>query len=123
MYVLHKTLSLLKQAPKAWNSKIDSYFFSYFFHRIQNGRSVYVKKGENEDFLIVYLYLDELVYSGKKEEMIKDFYKKYDGRIWKNEFGIYEIFLGFRVRKSRGVIFISQEKYVEVVAKVRHVKI
>lgn len=57
MYVLHKTLSLLKQAPKAWNSKIDSYFFSYFFHRIQNGRSVYVKKGENEDFLIVYLYI------------------------------------------------------------------
>lgn len=72
VYRLHKALYGLKQAPRAWNSRIDSYFTNNGFKKSPSEPSLYVKK-ENEKFLIVCLYVDDLIYIGNDAKMINDF--------------------------------------------------
>jgi hypothetical protein len=41
---LHKTLYMLKQAPKVWSNKIKLYFHQNGFEKCQSEPSFYVKK-------------------------------------------------------------------------------
>ncbi|KAL0403633.1 UNVERIFIED_CONTAM: Retrovirus-related Pol polyprotein from transposon TNT 1-94 [Sesamum radiatum] len=115
-YHLRKALYGLKQAPRAWNSKIDGYFQSNGFERSQNEPSLYVKKG-TKDFLIVCLYVDDLIYAGINSIMVQDFRKAMMEEFEMNDLGLMKYFLGIQVRQSQGEIFISQEKYLEGVLK------
>ena len=72
VYRLYKTLYGLKQAPKAWNHKINLYFHQNGFGRSQSEPSLYVKK-KREDFLMVCLYVDDLIYAGTSKDMVADF--------------------------------------------------
>jgi len=63
VYRLQKTLHGLKQAPRAWNSKINSYFQHLGLQRSPSDSSLYVKIGEKENFLIVCLYVDDVIYA------------------------------------------------------------
>lgn len=75
VYRLHKALYRLKQAPRAWNNMIDSYFLRYGFLKSPNEPSLYVKKEENGDVLVVCLYVDYLIYMGTNGAMIENFKK------------------------------------------------
>ena len=59
---LYKAFYGLKQAPKAWNNKIDSYFDQNSFERCQSKPSLYVKK-KGEDFVMICLYIDDLIHA------------------------------------------------------------
>ena len=68
---LYKALYRLKQAPRAWNHKIDLYFHQNSFGRSQFEPSLYVKK-KGEDFVMVYLYVDDLIYTRTSKDMVAD---------------------------------------------------
>ncbi|ESR62166.1 hypothetical protein CICLE_v10018259mg, partial [Citrus x clementina] len=74
VYRLRKALYGLKQAPRAWNSRIDRYFIKNGFDRSSSKPSLYVKK-EGTDFLIVCLYVDDLIYCGTNLKMVEEFKK------------------------------------------------
>ncbi|KAK6163847.1 hypothetical protein DH2020_000711 [Rehmannia glutinosa] len=103
----------------AWNSKIDSYFRSNGFERSQSEPSLYVKKGV-QDFLIVCLYVDDLIYTGTSLAMVQEFKKAMMEEYEMTDLGLMKYFLGIQVRQSKGEIFISQEKYLEEVLKKFH---
>lgn len=67
VYRLKKALYGLKQAPRAWYSKIDSFFQENQFRRSENEPTLYVKKRGNGDFLVVCLYVDDIIYMGSCE--------------------------------------------------------
>ena len=72
VYLLRKVLYGLKQAPHAWNSKIDNYFLRGGFVKSQSDPSLYIKtKGPH--FLILYLYVDDLIYIDSNQKMIEEF--------------------------------------------------
>ena len=75
VYRLRKALYGLKQAPRAWYSKIDSYFQESGFERSQNEPTLYVKRRGNSDFLIVCLYVDDIIYI---EELKSCMMEKFD---------------------------------------------
>ena len=70
IYKLKKALYGLKQAPRAWYRKIDSYFHQNKFEISENKPTIYSKKDGKNEFLIVCLYVDDMIYMGSSYEII-----------------------------------------------------
>ena len=64
MYRLKKALYGLKQAPRAWYSHIDSYLIENGFHRSESEATLYTKVNDKGNMLIVFLYVDDLIFTG-----------------------------------------------------------
>lgn len=116
VYKLKKALYGLKQAPRAWNSKIDAYFLRSGFMRSPSEPSLYVKKN-GEDFLMVCLYVDDLIYVGTNANMVDSFKEAMMKEYEMTDLGLMKYFLGIQVKQSKGEIFITQEKYVSDMLK------
>ncbi|KAM0985722.1 hypothetical protein ACFX13_013180 [Malus domestica] len=63
----------LKQAPRAWNSRIDNYLHQNGFQKCPYEHSVYMKNGVKGEFLIICLYVDDLLFIGNNEAMFCEF--------------------------------------------------
>ena len=61
---LKKTLYGLKQAPSQWYKKFDSFMVSYEYTKINANHCVYVKKFPDVKFLILLLYVDDMLIVG-----------------------------------------------------------
>ena len=62
VFKLKKALHGLKQDPRYWYIRIDSYLINNGFSISNNEPTLYVKK-EQGKMLIVCLYVDEMIYS------------------------------------------------------------
>ena len=113
VYHLKKALYELKQALRAQTSKLDSYFQQNGFQRSPSEPLLYVKKKGIKDFLLVCLYVDNLIYVGKNPEMVAKFKEAIMKEYEMTNLGPMKYFLGIQVRQCKGEIFISQEKYFE----------
>lgn len=112
VYRLYKALYGLKQTPRAWNSKINSYFIQNGFNRSMSESSLYVNN-LGRDFLVVCLYVDDLLYFGTSKSMVEEFKKKMMRDFEMSDLGQMKYFLGIQVKQSPGRIFLSQEKYID----------
>ena len=75
VYLLKKALYVLKQAPRAWYSKINDHLLSIDFAKSVSESTLYMKhKGNN--FLIVSLYVDDLLVIGDDARLVDEFNKK-----------------------------------------------
>lgn len=54
----------LKQAPRAWYNKIESYFVKEGFERCLYGQLFFIKTKEGGRFLVISLYVDDLIFTG-----------------------------------------------------------
>jgi hypothetical protein len=63
VYRLKKAMYGLKQAPRAWYSHIDSYFLNNGFNRSNNEPTLYTKRDQKGNILIVCLYVDDMIYT------------------------------------------------------------
>ena len=105
---LKKTLYGLKQLSRAWNSKIDAYFQANGFTKCSYQHALYIKKDMNEDFLLVCLYVDDLIFIGNNPRMFQEFQDSMVQEFEMTDIGLMSYYLGFEVKKDRGGIFISQ---------------
>jgi len=64
VYKLKKALYRLKQAPHAWYKKINTFFAENGFERSANEPTLYFKRQGDNDFLVVCLYVDDIIYMG-----------------------------------------------------------
>jgi len=62
---LNKSLYGLKEAPRAWYEKIDTYFLSNAFKWCIYDPNMYVKNFGDE-ILIIVLYVDDLIITGSQ---------------------------------------------------------
>ena len=69
IYRLYKAFYELKHALRTWNIKINLYFHQNRFEKSQHKPSLYIKK-KREDFLMVCLYVDDLIYAGTNKNMV-----------------------------------------------------
>ena len=51
----------LKQAPRQWHKKFESFMLEHGFHKTQAGHSMFVKRYNEGDFLILLLYVDDML--------------------------------------------------------------
>ena len=54
----------MKQAPRAWYSRIDSYLTENGFNISESEPTLYTKVDEQDKKLIVFLYVDDLIFTG-----------------------------------------------------------
>ena len=106
VYKLKKGLYGLKQAPWEWYFKIDSYFQENGFERSKNEPTLYVKQEGKNDFLVVCLYVDDMIYMGSSESIVTEF----KGCMMKNfemsDLGLLHYFLGLEVKQGIDGIFL-----------------
>ncbi|KAL0379430.1 UNVERIFIED_CONTAM: Retrovirus-related Pol polyprotein from transposon RE2 [Sesamum angustifolium] len=113
---LKKALYRLKQAPRAWYSRIDKYFMDRGFRRSLSEPTLYIKSQGN-DKLIVSLYVNDLIYTGNNEKMIQDFKEDMMKTFEMSDLGLMHFFLGIEINQEKEGIFICQRKYTETLLK------
>ena len=105
---LKKSLYGLKQAPRQWYKKFDSFMVGHEYTKINANHCVYVKKFPDVKFLILLLYVDDMLIVGQDASMIgdlkKDLFKAFDMK----DLGPARQILGMEIAR-----WLSQEKYVE----------
>jgi len=114
--LLRKALYGLKQAPRAWYAQINSYLLNLGFKKSCNEAIVSIRL-QNDDFLLVSLYVDDLLVTGSSTQSITDFREKMKKVFEMNDLGKMTYFLGMEVNQSSQGIFVSQKKYATEILK------
>jgi hypothetical protein len=110
VYKLDKALYSLKQAPRAWNKKINSFLVQQGFLKCVTEHGIYCRNTTNK--LIVCLYVDDMIVTGNNEEEMKVFKKS-----MMTDLGNLTYFLGIEFEMNSQGILIHQRKYAQDVLK------
>ncbi|KAJ0556958.1 putative RNA-directed DNA polymerase [Helianthus annuus] len=113
VFKLHKALYGLKQAPRAWYSRIDAYFQDHGYKRSKNEPTLYIKKTQGNDLIIICLYVDDIVFTSSSLELISEFKAKMISEFEMTDVGELQYFLGLEVEKKKDGLFICQKKYAK----------
>lgn len=111
---MRKALYGLKQAPRAWFSRIESYFKKEGFNKSCYDHTLFFKQSGN-NFLVVSLYVDDLIVTGNDEGMCADFKSSMQSEFEMTDMGNMKFFLGVEVNQSSDGIHICQKKYTKEV--------
>jgi hypothetical protein len=106
---LKKSLYRLKQAPKAWYARIDSYLMSLGFTKSDVNPTLYYKV-EDDCPLILVLYVDNMFLTGN-EKLIGGCKRELTSKFEMKDLGLMHYFLGLEVWQRPNEIFLSQGKY------------
>ena len=99
VYLLKKALYGLKQVPRAWYSKINYHLLSIGFAKSLSESTLYVKyKGNN--FLIVSLYVDDLLVTGDDARLVEEFKQEMMQAFEMTDLGLMTYFLGIEIKQS-----------------------
>ena len=74
MSTKEKLASRLNQAPRQWYKKFESFMLEHVFHKTQVDQCVFVKWYDEGDFLILLLYVDNMLivrYDSKRITSLK----------------------------------------------------
>ncbi|MCH80155.1 copia-type polyprotein [Trifolium medium] len=113
VYKLHKALYGLKQAPRAWYSKIESYFQKEGFEKCPYEHTLFVKVDKKGNWLIISLYVDDLIFTGNDSEMVQKFKNSMMNTFDMTDLGRMKHFLGIEVTQNDQGIFICQQRYAK----------
>ncbi|GKB30273.1 retrovirus-related pol polyprotein from transposon TNT 1-94 [Tanacetum coccineum] len=103
----------LKQAARAWYSKIDDFFHKNGFDRSMHEPTLYVKRQGKDDIMIVSLYVDDIIYTGSSPALIAEFQNSMKNTFDMTDLGMLCYFLGLEITQTSDGIFMSKRKYVE----------
>jgi hypothetical protein len=107
---LKKALYGLKQAPRAWNARLDKELVALSFVRSKMEHAIYRRASKNS-FLIVGVYVDDLVISGPNATDIKQFKSEMMKRFNMSDLGLLSYYLGIEVKQVNGSITLCQSSY------------
>lgn len=74
--MLKKSLYDLKQAPRQWYLKFDSFMAEHGYHRCYSDHYVYFKRLDNGSYIILLLYVDDMLVASSNMEHINDLKQK-----------------------------------------------
>ncbi|CAL1397307.1 unnamed protein product [Linum trigynum] len=114
---LRKSLYGLKQAPRQWYKKFESVMGEQGYMKTTSDHCIFVKKFSDGDFIILLLYVDDMLIDGQNVSKINDLKKELSKSFAMKDLGLAKQILGVRIIRDRGAkkIWFSQEKYIEKV--------
>ena len=105
----------MKQAPRDWYGRIDSFLISLCFTKSKVDPNLYFKVMDNEPIILL-LYVDDLFMIGNQKQ-ISEYKKKLAAEFEMKNLGLMHCFLGLEVWHSPGGIFLNQGKYAMEILK------
>ena len=110
----------MKQAPRAWYTRIDNYFIKLSFTKIEVDANLYhiVVYGK---ILIIVLYVDDLILTDD-EQLITSCKEDLEREFEIKDMGLLQYFLGLEIWKRDGELFVSQEKYDKDILRKFHME-
>lgn len=110
VYKLSKALYGLRQAPRAWNNKLNTILLELGFEKCSKEHSVH-RKIVGKDLLVVAVYVDDLFVCGASLKVIKDFKKEMSSKFDMSDLGKLSYYLGIEVHQGEGYISLNQQRY------------
>lgn len=97
---LRKALYGLRQAPRAWNAKLDCTLLSLGFQRCPSEHAIYVR-GSGEDQLLLGVYVDDLIVCGASQQGIQNFKQQMQSSFKMSDLGRLTYYLGIEVKQTQ----------------------
>ncbi|KAJ9547786.1 hypothetical protein OSB04_020329 [Centaurea solstitialis] len=116
VYVLHKVLYCLKQAPRAWYETLTIHLLESGYKKGTIDRSLFLQRLGNY-LTIVQIYVDDIIFASTNPESFKMFELTMKFKLQMSMMGELTFFLGLQVRQRPNGLFINQEKYVQDLSK------
>ena len=111
VYKLQKAIYGLKQVPRTWFSRIESYFLKEWFKSSSSEQTLFIKR-KGGKILIVSIYVDDLLFTGDDEELLEEFKRSTKKEFDMTDLGQMRFFLEIEIIQSLDSIFMCQRKYV-----------
>lgn len=114
MYKLKKALYGLRQAPRAWYAKLNKCLESLGFTKCPYEHAVYTRR-ENDEVLIIGVYVDDLLITGSSTSLIKQFKEQMNNNFEMSDLGKLSHYLGIEVKQMNDCIELKQTSYAKKV--------
>jgi hypothetical protein len=110
--LLSRSLYGLRQAPRAWFTRIAGFLRSIGFVDTRSDSSLFVlRRGSSTAYLL--LYVDDMVLTASSDALLRDIIAKLQAEFAVKDMGPLHFFLGVDVRRCDSNFFLSQTKYAE----------
>lgn len=100
VYRLKKSLYGLKQSPRMWYQKFDSYIQGLVFKKSQTDHCVYNKQVRYH-FIYVALYVDGMFLVGNNMDLIKEVKQQLSSKSDMKDLGPTHLILGMEIKRGR----------------------
>jgi hypothetical protein len=113
---LRKALYGLRQAPRAWNAKLDSTLKQMGFKQSPHKAAVY-QWDKDGNALLVGVYVDDLVITDTKEAEVEAFKEKIKATFQMSDLGLLSFYLGIEVHQDSSGISLRQTAYAKCIVE------
>jgi hypothetical protein len=113
---LRKALYGLRQAPRAWNAKLDSTLKRMGFRQSPHEAAIY-QRGNGGNALLVGVYVDDLVITGTKDAEVAAFKEEMKANFQMSDLGLLSFYLRIEVHQGDSGITLRQTAYAKHVVE------
>jgi hypothetical protein len=110
---LRKALYGLRQAPRAWNARLDKELVKLGFVRNPLEHAVYRRSDQNGNFLVVGVYVDDLIITGPSQDSIEAFKRQMMKSFSMSDLGLLPYYLGIQVNQRERETTLCQSSYAK----------
>ncbi|CAL9003905.1 unnamed protein product [Prunus brigantina] len=112
---LKKSLYGLKQVPRQWYKKFDSFMIEHRSQRTTSNHCVFVKIFDDGEFIILLLYVDDMLIVGQNSHKISKLKKELSKSFAMKDLGPAKRILSMNISRDRKnrKLRLSQESYIE----------
>jgi len=111
---LSKALYGLRQAPRAWNVRLDRSLKKLKFRKCASEQAVYTR-GVGKSAIILGVYVDDLIVTGEDPAEIKEFKEQMTKEFEMSDLGLLSYYLGIEVGQYRDFTIVKQTGYAKKV--------
>jgi ATP-binding cassette subfamily B (MDR/TAP) protein 1 len=116
--MLNKSLYGLKQVPRCWYKRFDSFIISLGYNRLSSNHCIYYKKFEkDDDIIIMLLYVDDMLVIGPNKDRVQELKAQLAREFDMKDLGPTNKVLGMQIDRDRSnrKIWLSQKNYLRKV--------
>ena len=119
VYKLQRALYGLKQSPREWNNTLNNFMTTECgFKQLKCEKCMYMKKHSDGSYMLVCLYVDDLVIAYSHRSMLDSFLSKVKSKFKITQSDSLQKTLGFQIERTKsGGVFMHQQSYINDVLK------
>jgi hypothetical protein len=117
---LNKSLYSLKQAPRYWYKRFDSFIISLGYNRLSSNHCTYYKRFEENDvFIIILLYVDDILVIGPNKDRVQELKAQLAREFDMKDLGPTNKILGMQIHRDRSKrkIWLSEKNYLKKILR------